>query len=196
MKAKLFLALLSLGSLLACKKNVPSTAGKPATQIAVPNGGFENWDWQLRPLNWYTNGCPLCVGAQWDEYVVKKDSVTLYQGKYSAQLMYNYSFQAYAKIKFALTTHPTILQAYISCYLYKPDTVNINIKLFKNKIVVDSGYWQSTATISNFSQINVPLTNNATAIDTALITITGGKTVAPNNYNSSTLWVDNLSFFK
>jgi len=201
-KTKLLLLIGPLLGILSCKNPI-ANLGLPAKDearlaapIPVPNGDFENWNWQLRPISWYTNGCPLCVGAQWDEYVVKQDSQTVYHGKYSAQLMYNYSFQAYAKIKFALSIHPSSLQAYVTCHLYTPDTVSINIKLYKHKHVVDSGYWQSTASITNFTQINIPLSTNAALIDSAQILIKGGKTIAPNNYNSSTLWVDDLSFFK
>jgi len=194
------LLLSSLLSLTACKKDVaitnPNLPTIKATQIAIPNGDFENWDWELCPVNWYTNGCALCVGAQWDEYVVKKDSQTVYHGTYSALFIYNYNFMAYAKIKFGLITHPTILQGYVKSYLYNPDTISISIKLLKNKRVVDSGYWQSTTPIVNFTQINIPITTAATLIDTALITIKGGKNIAPNNFNSTSLWVDDLSFFK
>ena len=203
MKTKYIVLVSSLLSLVACKKNEVifnsnTLAAKTshATPIAIPNGDFENWDSQLRPLNWYTNGCPLCQGAPFDEYQVRKDSQLVYHGNYSAQLIYNYYYQSYARIKFGLTTHPSTLQAYVMCTLYNPDTVSITIKLYKNKHVVDSGYWQSTTPIINYTQINVPLSTSATLIDTALITITGGKTIAPNGINSSTLWADNLSFFK
>ena len=206
MKAKYILLLSSLLSLVACKKNAVVLNSNPlavqarqttqATPIAVPNGDFENWNWQLRPVSWYTNGCPLCQGAPFDEYQVRKDSQIVYHGNYSAQLIYNYYYQAYAKIKFALSTHPTILQGYVMCTLYNPDTVTINIKLLKNRHIVDSGYWQSTTAISSFTQINIPISTAATLIDSAQITITGGKKIAPNNVNSTTLWVDDLSFFK
>jgi hypothetical protein len=203
-KTKLLLLIGALFGILACK-NPMANLSLPATQttqarqaapIAVPNGDFENWDSQLRPIGWYTNGCPLCQGAPFDEYQVRKDSQIVYHGNYSAELIYNYYYQAYGRIKFALSTHPNNLQAYVACHLYSPDTVSITIKLYKNKHVVDSGYWQSTTSIANFTQVNIPISTNATLIDSAQILIKGGKTIAPNNINSTTLWVDDLSFFK
>ena len=203
MKTKYIILLSTLLSLVACKKPVVVLNSNPltaktshATPIAIPNGDFENWNSQLRPLNWYTNGCPLCQGAPFDEYQVRKDSQLVYHGNYSAQLIYNYYYQSYGRIKFGLTTHPSTLQAYVMTTLYTPDTVSITIKLYKNKHVVDSGYWQSTARITNFTQITVPISNSTALIDTALVLITGGKTIAPNGINSTTLWVDDLSFFK
>lgn len=195
MKLTHILLLSSLVFLFACKKDVAPTP-TPATVIPVPNGDFENWNWQLCPVNWYTNGCGLCVGAPFDEYVVKKDSQTVHHGRYSALFIYNYTFQAYARTKFALNTHPDILQGYVFSYLYAPDTVSISVKLLKNTHVVDSGYWQSTAPINYFTQINIHLTKSTQVIDSALILIKGGKNIAPNNFNTTALWVDDLTFFQ
>ena len=201
MKTTYVLLLSSFLFFVACKKdaaltNTPPPAVPQARAIPVPNGDFENWDWQLRPTNWYTNGCALCVGAPFDEYVVKKDSQTVYHGAYSALFMYNYNFQAYAKIKFPLTIHPNQLQAHVFCYLYTPDTVSISIKLLKNSHTVDSGYWQSTMPITNFTQINIPITTGTAIIDSAVLLIKGGKNIAPNNFNTTAFWVDDLVLFK
>jgi hypothetical protein len=179
---------------MACKKNTTNSSAAPTNQIAVPNGGFENWNTQLRPLNWYTNGCPLCQGAPFDEYVVRRDTQNICSGSYSAQFYYNWNFQAYAKNKFAIANHPTYLQAYVKdTMLSSADSVLIKVDVFYQKHHVDSGIWVGTSPIKTFTILNIPISQNTTHADTVIITIRGQCFGRPY---SSSLWVDNVSLFK
>jgi hypothetical protein len=195
MKTTCILLLSGLLVLAACKKDtIKSTPSTTPTQIPVPNADFENWDQMIRPLSWQANGCPLCQGAPFDEYVVRQDSETVYHGKYSVQLYNNFNFQAYVKTKFATILHPTYLQAYVKdTMLSTADSVLIKVDVYYQKQHVDSGLWQGTAAIKNYTQLRIPISQNSTHADTTIITIHGQ---VPGRLYSSSFWVDDLSLYK
>ena len=57
---------------------------------------------------------------------------------------------------------------------------------------VDSGQWQGMQSCSDYILVNIPISNKGAAVDTALITLLGGKNA---NQNAETkFWVDYLSF--
>jgi len=186
---------------ITCKRDEPIPV--ESINIQIPNGDFENWSWVPLPENWKTNSYPLSM-AQWVTYIVKKDSQVVYHGAYSMKLIYNLTppawgaAPAWAKNKFAISEHPNNLRGYLKCNLQGTDTVSISVKILNNGITVDSGQWKSTVSIINWTEVNIPISNSSTVIDSALITITGGKykdsttTLA----NSTTFWVDQLYLIK
>ena len=192
-----FLLIFFLIGSLTCKKD-PSIEDA----INIPNGDFENWNWEPLPENWKTNSCPLCT-TPWEMYVAQKDSEVVFHGKYSMKLIYNLTLPipiyrwspTWIKNKFAISKHPSNLHGYVKCNIHGIDTVYIGIMLLNKGIVVDSGQWNSTLSISNWTLVNIPISSSSSAVDSALITIIGGKfkDSTTSLTNSTAFWVDNLT---
>ena len=154
------------------------------TDIPVPNGDFENWDNTLLLSIWETNSCPTCV-PPYETYIVQKDN-TVFNGQFAAKFIYNNVYAAWAKNTFFVSQHPTILSAYVKCNISTLDTVSIKIDLFTNNSITDSGSWIGTSQISNYTKIDIPITQNSQSVDSATIKIVAG------NKSGTELWVDNL----
>ena len=181
MKLMIFVSFIIL--LFGCSKT-----DSPQEIILIPNGDFENWDNTPSLLNWQTNSCPLCVPPI-DTYVVKQDA-NAYNGQFDAKFIYNNVYAAWATNKFSIPKHPSLLTGYVKCNLTGMDTIRINISLYKNMILVDSGNWIGNSSIANYTQLNIPITQNKPDADSALIRIEGGKKTG------TVLWVDNLYLIK
>jgi len=160
------------------------------SRFEIPNGDFENWDGMPRLFDWNTNSCPVCV-PDTNPYTVQKESNYVYHGRYAALLIYNYAYPAWAENKFPITFHPSSLTGYVRCINAGSDSVCIKIKLVKNRVVVDSGQWVSTSSISNYEKITIPITQHANNADSVLIRIQGGHKY--NSTGSTSLWVDYLN---
>ena len=187
---------------ITCKKE-PILCSPPPPQI--PNGDFEILSLYAPPdifhnYNdagfWISNSCGPCM-KPWITEIVIFDSVNVYHGKYALKFLYNNLYPAWVQNTFPISIHPLSLIAFIKSNNFdKNDSSSISIKLFKNNIVVDSGLWISTSTINNYTQINIPITQNATEIDTALIFITHGPIIprgSSANWRMTYLWADYLS---
>jgi hypothetical protein len=70
------------------------------------------------------------------------------------------------------------------------DTAQIHIDLFSGNTIVDSGNLFETTTNNVYRQIEIPISQNATNIDSASIEISGGK------IQNTTLLIDNIVFVK
>ena len=147
----------------------------------IPNSDMENWTFGPTLIGWETNSHPLTTPPI-DPYVVKKDS-DAYSGSWAADLHANGVFKAFAKTIFAVPSDPQHLSLYYKLLFppcvndsinYPKDTVSVLLELLSNGTVVDSGYWQSTVANFNYSQLIVPLSQNATTFDSCRITLTGG----------------------
>lgn len=191
-------------SIAGCTYKHDSPLPVPAVEMPTPNGDFENWTVELLPENWQTNSCPLCV-SQVETYIVQKDSQVVYHGKFSMKLINNLTdsggyVPAWAKNKFELSGYPSSLHGYVKCNLMGTDTVSIKIEILLDGNPINGGQWKTTSSISNWTEVNIPVSENNIpfAFDSALITITGGKYIdsTTNLSNSTTLWVDKLSLFK
>jgi hypothetical protein len=186
------IALIILTGFVSCKKengiHGPLTA-EPESVITVPNGSFEMWDNFYLPENWTTNSCPTCMSPFITD-IVQRDTEACY-GTYSAKLIYNQLYAAWAQNKFAISVHPDHLSACVKCNLQGTDTVLVKVSLLHNSMVVDSGQWMGTTQIDNFTTINIPITQSTTQVDTAIIFIHGGEGI---NFpsNNTIFWVDNL----
>ncbi len=178
---------------VSCKKD------QSIINVVIPNGDFENWDWLQFPQNWKTNSCPPCT-PPYEMNIAQEDSLEVYHGKYSVKLIYNLTppilgaAPTWLKNKFAITDHPNNLHGYIKCNIHGTDTVYIGIKLLNRGVTVDEGNWKSTVTINNWTLVNIPISQSNSTIDSALITIIGGKfkDSTTTMTNSTTFWVDNL----
>ena len=95
---------------------------------------------------------------------------------------------------FPITGHPTSLTGYYKFLPLNGDTVNIVVVLFQSGAIVASGNLKGTATISNWTSFNVPISAYTTA-DSALIFLASfnlsGGTLPHGN---SALYIDNLNF--
>jgi hypothetical protein len=171
----------------SCSKEKDVTVPALPQQI-IPNHDFESWTDQL-PVSWQTNSCPACV-PPFETYIVQQDT-DAYQGQFAAKFIYNNVYAAWAENTFSVTGHPAHLTAYVKSNLAANDSVLIRIKLFNNNTEVDSGEWHGTASIANYTQIVIPISQNATQADMAKIYIEGGNVnAAPGN--NTELWVDQL----
>jgi hypothetical protein len=172
---------------ISCSKDeeIPNPS-QPQQNIPVANGGFENWTNNL-PDNWTTNSCPPCM-APYETYIVRQDTVA-YQGQFAAKFIYNNTYAAWAQNGFAVTTHPQYLSAYVKCNLVTTDSVLIRVKVFNNNVEVDSGEWYGTTSISNYTQLNVPISQNATQADSVNIYIEGGHR-GSLTWTNTEFWVD------
>jgi hypothetical protein len=148
----------------------------------TPNAGMENWSTEPLLLNWKTNSYPLTL-PPYDPYIVKKDSDS-YSGKWAANLYANGVFKAYAKTKFQVFTHPSNLTLHYKL-IFAPcvndpgfpqkDTASVLVELFYQGVLVDQGSWYSTATVFDYTGLQIPITQNAPNVDSCSITLWGGK---------------------
>jgi len=154
----------------------------------IPNADFEIWHFVgpiENPESWTTNN------GDFSTTEIAKDT-DAYHGLYAMRLE-NYSYnKPVAEAKFPITSHPFYLIGFVKSALTDSDTVSVKISLRKNGLVVDSGTWQSTASISNYIQIKIPISNNSSSIDTAVIHIAGGNHTDKHS-SGSKFYVDSLS---
>ena len=181
MKLVTFLSIITL--FLGCTKT-----NNPQEIIPVPNGDFENWDAQPTLLNWQTNSCPLCVQAIERNIVVKDPNAS--NGLFAAKFIYNNAFTAWAINNFSIPKHPSTLSGYVKSSITSIDTIRITITLYKNMVPVDSGSWVGTSSIANYTKIDIPISQNSSDADSALIRIEGGQKLGTE------FWVDNLYLIK
>jgi hypothetical protein len=148
----------------------------------IPNAGFELWDFQPVPLQWTTNSHPLTL-PPYDPYIVKQDTER-YAGNYAANFHANGVLKPYATATFPVNIHPNNLSLYYKLSFPpcvnnngfpQKDTASILVELLNGTAVVDSGYWESITTSFNYSQLVIPISQNATAFDSCRITIQGGR---------------------
>ncbi len=148
----------------------------------IPNAGFELWDNQPVPLLWETNSRPLTLPA-YDPYIIKQDTER-YSGNHAANFYANGFFKAYATTTFAVSAHPLNLSLYYKLSFApcvndighpEKDTVSVLVEILNGNTVVDQGYWERTSTSFNYSQLVIPISQNATVFASCRITIWGGK---------------------
>jgi hypothetical protein len=179
----LFIAILITSVIISCKKDT-------TTQeiIPVPNGDFELWDDMPNLLFWQTNSCPVC-DPPWETYIVQKVTDAS-NGIFAAKLIYNNVYSSFAKNKFSISLHPTLLSGYIKSTITNGDTAIIHIDLFSGNNIVDNGNWYETSSTINYTKIEIPISQNSSSVDSALIRIVGGKK------QNTELYVDNFVLIK
>jgi len=142
---------------------------------------MESWTNAPTLIGWETNSQPLTL-PPYDPYVVKQDS-DAYTGNWAANLYANGVFKAYAKTTFAVATHPNHLSLYYKL-LFPPcvndsnyavkDTATVLVELLSHGAAVDGGFWRSSVNNFNYSQLIIPISQNASTFDSCRITLTGG----------------------
>ena len=184
------------------------------TNAQIPNNGFENWGTYsdfappyiayANPNGWYgalgTN--PADTG-----YSIHKnlDNYPSGTGLFSVMItsdigkgvigLARTSNQSQPAPAFPITGHPTSLTGYYKFLPQNGDTMNINVVLFHSGAIVAGGTSKGTATISNWTSFNVPISSYTTAdsafISLASCNLNGGLPVPQGN---SALYIDNLNF--
>ncbi len=182
-KVNLFIPILITLAFFSCKKDTTSQQ-----IITIPNGDFELWDNMSTLLFWQTNSCPAC-DPPWETYIVQKVTDAS-NGLFAAKLIYNNVYSSFANNKFSISVHPTHLTGYIKSNIASGDTVVIHIDIFSGNNIVDTGNWYETSTTANYTKIEIPISQNSSSVDSALIRIIGGKK------QNTELYVDNFVLFK
>jgi hypothetical protein len=181
---KFLILIILLASLISCKKT-----GTSAEQlITIPNGNFELWNSQPILSIWKTNSCPLCL-PPFNTYVIEKDN-EFQNGQFAAKFISNNVYKSSAENKFQISEHPSFLRGFIKSNITNGDTAQIHIDLFSGNTIVDSGNLFETTTNNVYRQIEIPISQNVTNIDSASIKISGGK------MQNTTLLIDNIVFVK
>jgi hypothetical protein len=184
---------LSFFAVIFCAQNITAQ---------IPNSGFEFWTTTPEPIGWETNSRPLTL-PPWDPYVVRKDTDS-YSGNFAANFYANGQFKAFGKTTFAISNHPQSLSLwYKSSFppcvndngFPETDTISVFVEILHNHAVVDIGYWESLTTSFSYSQLSIPITQNALLYDSCRITIYGGKVNGGCGIivASTQFWVDALS---
>jgi hypothetical protein len=96
---------------------------------------------------------------------------------------------------FAITGHPTSLTGYYKFLPLNGDTMTISVALFQTGALVAGGSLTGTATTTNWSSFNVPI-SSYTAADSAFISLASCNSNGrpPVQQGNSTLYIDNLNF--
>ncbi len=191
MKRIFLLLLMGLAFSYGCKTNTVHPKDTENFKL-IPNYDFENWEpsayqgWFLP--GWTTNNTMAISTAE-----VDPDSLNAYHDKYAMKLSNTLGF-AYAETKFPITIHPLSLMAFVKFKLVPSDTATIFIKLFLKGKEVDSGAWFGTKSIDDYKQINIPISQHFTRVDSALIGIKCGNHLMKYQQGlGSEFWVDYLS---
>ncbi len=190
-KIKVFIVCSTLITFASCSKDNNDQYVSPEVTpqiISIPNGDFENWN-NFLLQDWITNSCPICI-PPYESYIVQRDSNS-YQGAFAAKFIYNNVFNSWAEDRFLISAHPVHLIAYVKCNLLGTDTVSIKVVIFSNAVAVDSGAWFGTSSIGNYAQILIPISQNSSQADSAVISIHGGNQIGYPS-NNTELWVDAL----
>ncbi len=181
---KISILIILFANLISCKKTDTTTE----QLIMIPNGNFELWTSEPVLNIWKTNSCPLCVPA-YNTYTVEKDN-EFQNGQFAAKFIFNNLFRSTAENKFYISEHPSLLRGFIKSNITNGDTAQIHIDLFSGNTIIDSGNLFETSTNNIYRQIEIPISQNGTNIDSASINISGGKKL------NTTLLVDNIVFVK
>jgi hypothetical protein len=156
----------------------------------IPNSDLEYWTHFGSPMGqnefdnpdyWNTSNSMGPISSS-----VGKDSINVFSGNYAAKLI-TMGSSAYINTGFFTTTRPFAFNAYVKCTISDSDTVSIKILLLNNDKVVDSGYWHGYSDIDVFTQIWIPITQNASLIDSIFIEFRSGDNIG------TTFTVDYLS---
>src|SRR6266496_4159953 len=150
----------------------------------IPNASFENWyylpNYTVQATGWHNNNSSI---AAWN---VMPDSISV-TGALSLELNY-VSYRGIIWSGFPLANHPLSLDGYMKNYLNLGDTALISIHVYNSNTLVDSGYAEIYGGIATvFLPFTVNITQNASAADSCVITLTGG------NMSGSISWFDDLS---
>jgi len=148
----------------------------------VPNSGLELWTENLLLAGWHTNSNPL-TEPPYEPYIVQKDSDS-YAGEWAANLIGNGVFKSFATTTFPVSIHPDNLSLHYKLHFppcvnednfQQKDTVSVLVELFSGGVVVDQGSWMSITGQPDYSQLVVPVSQNATVFDSCRITLMGGR---------------------
>lgn len=158
-------------------------------EAQIPNPSFENWinvgGWFDIPSGWSANNSQIITS------VVAPDS-DAYSGSLAMHLQNVTTIRPAASTQFPIVSNIISLTAYVKLSLIINDTVKIKVLELSNGLVVDSGEWLGLSDIQNYSPITIPVSQNNTTIDSAIIEISGGNQTNLI-FESTVFLVDDLS---
>jgi hypothetical protein len=151
----------------------------------IPNASFEDWyytaNWNIAAVGWHNNNSSI---AAWN---VMPDSISN-TGILSLRLE-KVSYRGIIWSGFPISQHPLSLDGTMKNGLGIGDTALISVHVYSSGFMVDSGYAEIYGGIgSTFLPFTINITQNASAADSCVITLTGG------NIFGSVIWFDDLSF--
>jgi hypothetical protein len=79
------------------------------------------------------------------------------------------------------------LNAYVKGIISTADTIILQVKLFYNSVLVDSGLWIGNTPFSSYTQITIPITQSSSLADSCIVYFVGWGTY-------SAFWIDYLSW--
>ncbi|MDB5123651.1 MAG: hypothetical protein JWP94_1780 [Mucilaginibacter sp.] len=156
----------------------------------IPNSDFEIWNGWSLPF-WNGNNCPACSKQILTDIV--KQSTDAYSGKYAVELLNNNVYPAFIQNKFAISSHPNSVNGYIKATLVTGDTVIVQISLYRNNVVVDSGKWIGLESLPEYTAIHIPISQNAKLVDSAKLYIRGGQKKTAAWSTSTVLLADDFT---
>ncbi|MBP9883621.1 MAG: T9SS type A sorting domain-containing protein [Chitinophagales bacterium] len=155
----------------------------------IPNSDFEFWEPDSifeRPVGWTTNN------GEFLSFGVTKDTNS-YSGNYAIRVASGNKNIHAAQTNFAIDFHPKILNAYVKTSRNPSDSTKIEVYLFNQGVLVDSG--DTNIKVNNndyFFLVSLPLSINASASDSAIIRLSASD---PDWWlDACYLWVDHLWF--
>lgn len=135
----------------------------------IPNSGFERWtilsQQYYNPDGWNTNTT---------DYVNTIERETPgYAGTYALRI----NAYGYAEVGLPVTAHPGIVGFSVHTGYAVPDTVSVEVTIYKNGMVVDGGYWvnNKSTPITAWTGASVPISQNNPSADSVRIRINGGQ---------------------
>lgn len=151
----------------------------------IPNSSFEHWQstpfWTYDPEFWTTNNTKFI-------FPVTQNSNYVTDSTYSMRI--NGYYRGYAACSIPATVHPLQFELYTMCTVNSGDKIFAKVEVIENGQIVDSGYWQTTASISNFQLIQIPITQNSTTCDNVIITLSGGDSMNTDVYFDELAFTD------
>jgi hypothetical protein len=156
--------------------------------IQVPNGDFEIWNPDFQ--NWVVESDTCLLMPPFLPYVTRADSSQAQQGQSALKIRPGDICGRSVYNSFPILIHPNLLSGYIKSNIALGDTATIHIDLFMGSQIVDSGVFYETHTNSTYRNIEIPISENNTAVDSVQIKITGGKMAGTE------LFVDHLVLLK
>lgn len=149
----------------------------------IPNGDFENWT--VTPLWEELDGWTSFYG-DFALPCISKDT-DAYSGSFAAYFN-NFTINSYAYISFPISSKPEQLKAFVKANVATGDSIYIRVVLYHSSQATDSGKWVGHSNLETYTEVVVPISQNNSDADSALIDIRGG------NYSTTDMLVDLLSW--
>ena len=155
----------------------------------IPNAGFENWT-AGQPDSWSTDNVPPVITPV-TQTSDANSGTSAVQGAVVTYLTVSYPPVLWAD--FPISARYGSLRGYYKFSPVSGDTLDILVVLFKNGSPIASGFFNASASVSDYTQFAAPITYGPTDVpDSAWIEII--IVSSDNVHVGSTFKIDDLSF--